>query len=203
MKNLVKSIVIILVFSSICPRVVAQTFKSEIILGLNASQVDGDNFGGFNKVSFNAGFGIIRELNEKWFYRLQILYARKGSASSSRDFFFFRFRVNYLEVPVLFHYQFFEGRLSAGAGLSPGYLLGANLDNGSGFGETTDSYRRIDVPYQFVVRYQLSDKISTEIRWSRSLFSYRRTNVSLPGSIFSGVGVFNRSIYLHLNIELE
>ena len=44
----------------------SQVFKSGLILGLSGSQVEGDGYGGYNKLGFIAGGFTNTNLSEKW-----------------------------------------------------------------------------------------------------------------------------------------
>ncbi|MES2702238.1 MAG: porin family protein [Bacteroidota bacterium] len=101
------------------------TFYGGVIGGVNFSQIDGDNFAGYNKVGFNVGAIVYTKFDEHIAASLEILYSQKGSrstkwAESETPGIYVvehRIKLNYAEVPVMINY--FDRRKSHfGAGLS-------------------------------------------------------------------------------------
>ena len=83
------------------------TFHAGIVLGLNASQVDGDDYAGYNKLGINAGFMSVLPVSKKIFFSAEILYTQKGSKSHvvSGMPLEYRLKLNYAEIPVLFNFN--------------------------------------------------------------------------------------------------
>src|SRR5215813_4774774 len=103
-------------------------FRSGIVAGLNFSQVDGDNYAGYNKVGFNAGFASQIPVSKHFFVSAEILYSQKGSKSPTYKGvpLAFLWKLNYAEVPVLINFQE-KSAINFGAGLSYNQLLRARL----------------------------------------------------------------------------
>ena len=108
-------------------------FRGGAILGLNATQVDGDNIVGYHKLGLNAGFISEIPINQKWFVSLEILFNQKGSQSSRRQDSLalgtpslypadFKIKLNYADVPILINYQD-KKNISFGLGFSVGWLV--------------------------------------------------------------------------------
>lgn len=107
-------------------------FLGGLTLGLNASQVDGDDFSGFHSAGLNAG-GLVY-----WFFAkdvaasMEFLFSQKGSHGVRESYspyggaYYakYKMRLNYIEVPVVLHYLFKEKYL-AGIGGSFNALLSA------------------------------------------------------------------------------
>ena len=49
-----------------CSMSYAQDFGAQLLVGANFSQVDGDQFAGYNKLGVNAGIQINRPINSDW-----------------------------------------------------------------------------------------------------------------------------------------
>lgn len=105
----------------------------EAILGLNMSKVEGDliNNGSlkFQKPGLNIGVGAILPINEKFSVNLQTLFSQKGAykklgthPDSAQPYY--KTRLDYAEVPLLFHYHDKNG-LSLGTGISYSRLVRA------------------------------------------------------------------------------
>lgn len=89
-----------------------------------ASQVDGDAFGGFNKLGMAAGPSVYAQLHKNWVLMMGIWYTQKGSRNgkatgSDLGTYIEKYKLNlhYFDVPVLINYVYKEGYLF-GAGLS-------------------------------------------------------------------------------------
>lgn len=102
------------VFLLVCGRVGAQTgdavrlaIRGGVVLGINASQVDGDDYAGYTKVGLNGGFYGQIPLSEKFFVATEILYSQQGARSHVRYGLPLEFlsRYDYAVVPVLLHFQ--------------------------------------------------------------------------------------------------
>ena len=115
--------------------VVAQIIKGEAILGMNLTQVDGDEVYGFHKFGANVGAGVLIPFtkNGKWEVSLEALFTQKGSYQSpqyndtlnSGEVLTgeYKLRLNYAEVPVMVMFTDKE-LISAGAGFAWGRLVG-------------------------------------------------------------------------------
>ena len=79
-----------------------QRFKAAAILGANASQIDGDNLYGFNKLGISAGGRLSYTNDNQLDLALEMLYSQRGSAvkifnNSEGD----KISLNYVEIPVV------------------------------------------------------------------------------------------------------
>jgi len=81
--------------------------RGGVILGMNASQLDGDDYQGFHKVGFNGGFYGQIPVSKMFFFSTEILYSQKGGKSETYPGIPIKYSwgISYAEVPVLFHFQ--------------------------------------------------------------------------------------------------
>jgi hypothetical protein len=103
-----------------------------LIGGFNLSQVEGDDVFGFRKIGLNTGAAAIVPFSENFSGTLEVLYNQKGANHKEggrgmdyryrHDYNQYKLALNYLEVPVLFHYND-RNRLKAGLGVSYGRLI--------------------------------------------------------------------------------
>lgn len=130
----------------------SQRFVGSAILGMNATQVDGDEVFGFQKFGVNGGVSAMLALNSKqtWFATIELLYTQKGAyrralvdsmyhqTPDNIDHRYpydpkikYRLRMDYVEIPVIFHYEDPKSGFAFGAGVSWGRLVRVNeLENG-------------------------------------------------------------------------
>lgn len=87
-------------------------FTGGIVAGLNASQVDGDNYGGYHKAGLNVGGMVYVNFNAGAGASMELLFSQKGSIGVSQSgssligsyFQKYKLKLNYVEVPVSFHF---------------------------------------------------------------------------------------------------
>ncbi len=112
-----------------------QGFDGGLRAGIAASEVSGDNLGGPDKLGWFASVFTSTGLGAYSRVQLEMLYIQKGSRSrpnEKNNFYDYRFSLQYVEVPLLFIYDFplgenlrHGGRLSLEAGLSLAFLVAA------------------------------------------------------------------------------
>lgn len=172
---------------------VAQQFKAGIYGGISASQVHGDSYWGFHKAGLHAGaFSRICK-NETHAFQFEICFIQKGSRKipnpEKNDYLDFAIRLNYIEVPVLYHRS--GKKFGLEAGLATGVLLKA---------EETVNYFPVNQPYR---KGELSFIAGTEVKLVKNLFLNIRLENSLtavrliPGIYYSNAffNLFNKGYY--------
>mgnify|MGYP000067783717 CR=1 FL=1 len=169
----------------------AQGFNAKIVSGISASQVDGDNLGGFNKIGFVGGIGVGIPLNEKWTLQAEGFFVQKGSRSSNNDPIYFKWRMSFVEIPFTFRYKFTE-RFFAEGGLAADILVSSNADGGGGFVSNSENLYRVNPVLAGGVGYKLSEKLAAQIRYGYSL-----------SSISSIQYQYNNTILVYLSINLN
>jgi len=177
--------------------------RGGIILGMNVTQVDGDDYAGFTKIGLNTGFYGQIPVSKIFFVSTEILYSQRGSKSQVQPQgstqLPFKFVTNYAEIPVLFHFQ--ERRaVNFGAGVSYGRLVKQQVDvNGlvysmdycTGKPDITDSsayecIKRSDYSVVADANYIPIEHLSINIRFAYSI---------VPFGYFGTSNFHNRGIY--------
>lgn len=161
-------------------KIQAQGFNASILAGLNASQINGDTLGGFNKAGLVAGAAIKRTFrNSKSSVQLEFLYARKGSrskvdtSSSGPAKPFFKLTLTYIELPLLYNYQISK-RTKLQLGAYYAVLNNATFDDGNTERDITNTFFTNDFGYCFGADVQIIDKLSFNARSTNSAANYRR-----------------------------
>ncbi len=84
-------------------------FQAALIVGFNATQVDGDNFAGFHKVGLNAGGTVFVRFHDRVSTSFELLYSQKGSKGkvnvNNQRLETFELSLDYLEIPLLLNYH--------------------------------------------------------------------------------------------------
>ena len=177
----------------------SQRFIGSVIAGVNASQVEGDDVRGYKKAGAVGGASVMVALDKKmrWFLTVELLYNQKGSRSSTTrafdttnyapgmfldvdrnvDFmpsakYKCRLDLDYVEVPVLFHYEDWHSGCAFGLGFSWGRLVRPK-EWYNGFKRTTSitsgTYRTSDWNILADLKFMLYKGLKLELRWQFSL----------------------------------
>lgn len=128
-----------------------QSFSGGLNAGFLISQVDGDQGGGYHK-GFATGGAYVRTIvgeKQRAMFSLGLYYRQKGSKRVNKDnagdiIEYYRIRLDYIELPLTFSYQIkafkipkvvdyeLKNRLNLDLGVSYGYLLHSEIDEGYG-----------------------------------------------------------------------
>ena len=185
MKNSVVVVLLLITFSSS-----AQVFKAGATLGLNASQIEGDGIGGYNKPGVIIGGFVNTHLSEKWSSQFEISYIGKGSRKNARpdkgDFNSLKVNLNYIEVPVSLRYH--HQKFLFEVGLYYGILLNSSVENEFGAVSLGNfPFEKSDFGGLLGIQYQLNDQIAVNIRSKNSILPVRDFN-----NFDQNIGLFNR-----------
>jgi len=154
--------------------VLSQTFGGGVFAGLNASQLDGDQWGGYSKAGVAFGIYTNAKLNKYIDAQLELKYSQKGSKSDSKDeTVFYVSKLNYVELPFFFKYHFLN-RFSANIGITAGYLQKATEDKDKIGDEPADpAFDKFELSGLAGLEYQISNQFYFNIRFNYSLLAVR------------------------------
>ncbi|MEO6189160.1 MAG: porin family protein [Saprospiraceae bacterium] len=80
-------------------------FYGGLKAGLNLAQIDGDGLYGYNRFGLNTGIFGAAYLGSKTEFQIEFLYNVRGSHYSERDGKILAYKLNYLDVPLIFSYK--------------------------------------------------------------------------------------------------
>jgi opacity protein-like surface antigen len=187
-------------------------FEGVITAGLNASQIDGDGYTGFNMPGALIGVGAKYVLNNEWAIGPEFLYSGKGARNTQDDqakgASFYKYRLHYIDFPLLAYYTVpnaqqwtFEG------GVVISRLFKAKLDNGDASGDVTNRWTKNDYSVIGGFEYRFSDKISAVARWTYSVWpaniNYDFSDPQYSGIALRGNGIRNNTISIAVRIHLH
>ncbi len=159
-------------------------FRAGAVLGFTASQIDGDDSYGYNKLGLQAGIKSLIRLGRRTDLSIEFLFSQRGSQSRftrDPDENFFSLTLNNLEVPILFHYYDWLGvsgddkefyRVSFDAGLSFARLIGYSVsDDVAAIRLVPDGgfLEKNDFSICAGVCYYINPKWGASFRYNRSL----------------------------------
>jgi hypothetical protein len=164
------------------------TFKGFATAGLTSSQISGDGFYGFGQFGAYAGVGVRTDLSDVLSLSGQLVFNQKGARKyQNNDFTTYRLRVNYVEVPVLVHYNI--EKWSVGTGLGFNYRI--NHRERSMFGDITPerTFKPFEFAFHFMVEYELNENFILGIGYQNSILPVRdhsSTQVFPPNNFILG-----------------
>ncbi len=164
----------------------AQIIIGEAMLGLNMTQVEGDEVSGFKKPGLNIGVGAIIPFAKKWDINLEVTYTQKGARQKDQYYDVdtlgnittgsYKLRLNYVEVPLLVHFTD-KDFLTFGAGVSWGRLVGVQEWEHGNLQENTtlnsDVYDKNDFSYIIDLRVKLKGPLKLGFRYQNSMKKIR------------------------------
>ncbi len=179
-----------------------QRFRGGLVAGITVSQVNGDDYAGFDKLGWQAGVRGVAILSNKTELSLELLYSQRGSQVENPSIpperngvaCFDCIELNYVEVPVTFNYLDWTTkggrdnieyhRIHAFAGLSYGRLLNAYTDFVD-IQPVVDEFKKNDLSFTGGATFYLSPHLGLSIRYTRSLFPlFRDRVVPIQKSLF-------------------
>lgn len=188
--------ILFLFFSS---EVQSQTFKAALIAGLNASQINGDNVGGFNNPGIRAGVRVSTKVKDRIRIDTDMLFSQRGSRTSAVDFQVlnvnWKSRMDYVEVPVTVRFSDWymdDGdyyKVYAKAGLAYGRYFRSVNSQFSPFRTLDEFIRPNDLAVTVGLGFYANKNIQTELNFTRSLFPFYVPQTGQPWSRFL-VGYF-------------
>lgn len=166
----------------------AQIIKGEAVLGMNLTQVDGDEVYGFKKVGANVGGGVLVPFGKRgrWDASFEVLYSQKGSWQKAQYHDSlnngiiitgeYKLNLHYMEVPIMVMYTDKE-LISFGAGFSLGRLIGVKeWEHGRLIDTTTLSsgtYSKNDFSILADFRIRIYKSLKFNLRYQYSLVKIR------------------------------
>jgi len=175
-KNLYYSIFIFLLLYS--TTTYAQGFKAGVLAGINASQVSGDSYSGFDKAGLLLGLYSNFDVSEKVKLQFEINYSQKGSRknpkTSEGDHESFLLRLNYIEIPLMARFQ--HKSFSFEGGAYYGRLVKEYMEDEDGahpIPEQFNQFKENDIGVLVGINYNFTEHIIMNWRFSNSIIPIR------------------------------
>ena len=169
-------------------------FKLILSAGISGTQVDGDTYGGYNKIGTNAGIYINRKTGDNTENMFGLTYIQKGSRSNPtiQNPNYYILKLNYAEVPFLFIFNN-KSKYRFEIGLSGAYLFSSYEENGM-IGSYKGSLKKFDLNYNMGAGYKLNDKFYVNLRYVYSILPIREySRYAYLGNFWQRM--FNRGLY--------
>ncbi|NOZ35541.1 MAG: PorT family protein, partial [Chlorobi bacterium] len=159
-------------------------FSGGLLLGISASQVDGDAQYHYKKPGLIFGAFVSRPLSKHGSLKIETYYIGKG-AVLNKDYpdgttvQVFNTSLHYIEIPFLFNLQV-HPKIEIAFGIAPSYLFAAKLTSYKALVEKSSySLKPFDIQPIGEVDFYLTDKIMTSLRFSYSMFNIRKDPMAI------------------------
>jgi hypothetical protein len=167
------SITIILLLTGL--KVSPQVFYSGLQLGLNGSQVAGDEMSGFNKGGLLAGVFVDLPVTERSSFTLELNYTMKGSRrvmneDNTSPGLWNLLRISYLEVPIFYNYRVTE-KVDFIAAFSHALKVGVKYVDVNGYEIDYDFIRPYEFGFYIGGNYRPGNKFIFSLRGGASLYT--------------------------------
>lgn len=153
-----------------------QALNAGIFAGINASQVAGDSYAGFNKLGLNAGFFMNQLIEYDIYWQAELRFGTRGVYQGPTDNYQTLYKSAYyiLELPLSVHYLYDE-RIMVELGTSPELLLGTRFWDEYGLmdSSTYPENRRFGLSVFGGVGFWFNDKIMAGLRYTNSAIPFR------------------------------
>lgn len=182
----------------------SQPFSGGFFAGFTTSQVQGDNYGGFDKFGITAGGYIFREHLRNTGWKAEIRYIQKGSAKrpTESDPTYYKLTIHYIEFPLLYQY-YINRSLTIDAGLTPDVYLAHREEDEDGLMSQEDRppYHRLGLNGDIGIYYRLGDHIIVGARGSHSIIAAREHAGGL--TYLLNRGQYNKVIHFSVYYQFE
>jgi len=156
----------------------SQRFEGGVIVGLNASQVDGDNYKGYHKPGVALGGYVQTELSRTIYAGMELKLMQKGSRNidslATDGQIKYIMRLNYVDLPVYMGIRTSE-KISLLVGLSPGYMISGTEynDYGKFVEEDQNPFSEFDLQGLLGFRFQITRRLFIDLRGAYSVLPIR------------------------------
>ena len=176
----------------------ANDFSGGMMLGFTGSQVDGDTYGGYNKLGLNGGIFVSRKFDEIWSMHAELKYLMKGAAklNSANDVSIYKLALHYIELPILCKVKTSK-KFEVESGLAEAYLFYATEDIGYGPEKLAYPINKTDFSLIAGISYLYNEKFSFNLKFSYSLvrISYQPMNLTTWGTYGQYNNLFDFAVY--------
>lgn len=169
-----KHLIVVILIVMITKLSDAQQFDGELIIGMNTSQIDGDESSGYKKIGAIAGIYVRTNFTENWAIQSGIHYCGKGSKLETEDasgslISSKKVNLHYIEVPCIIRYTY-KKKLYFDFGISAAYLFASKLEeDGYEWDKNQYSLRNIDWAINFAMGYHITEHFDIAGRVSNTI----------------------------------
>ncbi len=153
-----------------------QEFNGGVFGGINASEVDGDPYMGFNKLGLSAGVFVNRYIDYDIYWQAEIKYGTRGvyKGPSDNDPTLYRSSYHYVELPLSVHYLY-QDKIMVEVGTSPEVLVHVIFADENGIMDPSvyPDNRKLGLSVFAGIGYWLNASTGVGLRYTNSAIPFR------------------------------
>jgi len=183
----------------------AQQFRAGASFGINASQISGDGYSGFNKAGITAGVFSNTKISDILDLQFEINFSEKGSRKNARpdknDNDFFLLRMPYIEIPLMLQYH--KKKFTYEAGFSYSRLISYYLEDEDGtldLEPQLNQFNTADFAFLLGVNFDLTEHLKMNWRYNNSIIPFRKYDSG--GRLLFDSGMYHHYIAFTLRYQL-
>jgi len=153
----------------------SQNFEGGALVGLTASQIDGDNYRGYNKVGLQGGGWVRHMFTYTLGGQMEIRYVQKGALKRNTvdDPAYSKTSLHYIDIPLMAQF-FYNEDVILELGIGPEILLSAKQEDENGeLPIPYPKYKRFTVSAIAGVGYRFLEIFSVHFRFNYSILPIR------------------------------
>jgi hypothetical protein len=153
----------------------SQNFEGGVLVGLTASQIDGDAYRGYNKVGLQGGGWVRRMFTYTLGGQMEIRYVQKGALKRNTvdDPTYRRTALHYIDVPLVAQYVYNKSVVFE-LGISPEVLIAAKQEDENGSLPIPDpQFNFFTMSATAGIGYRFLEILSVHFRFSYSILPIR------------------------------
>ncbi|KPL15171.1 MAG: hypothetical protein AMS26_08305, partial [Bacteroides sp. SM23_62] len=153
----------------------SQQFEGGILVGLTASQIDGDSYSGYNKVGIQAGAWVQRLFTYTLAGQLELRYVQKGSLHTNKpnDPTYYRCVLHYVDLPIMAQFIYNE-KVVFELGIGPEFLVsGKEFDAWGELPEREPHFHTFTMSAIAGIGYTFWDVLTFSARFNYSIIPIR------------------------------
>lgn len=160
----------------------AQRIHAYVTTGVTLSQIEGDELKGFRQIGNVSGVGALTALDDKyrWGLSIEALFSQRGAYNASDAPYVGRIALNYVDIPVMVHFQDPYGGMLFGLGLCYGRLVQQphgklEFNSNAYLPDTTDmTFLRNDLAAVLDFRFTIWKGLQFNLRWQYSILPVKK-----------------------------
>ncbi len=164
------------------PFVQAQRIHSFVSAGITTAQIEGDELKGFSQFGYNFGVGALTAIssNGLWGLSVEVNLNQRGTYNNSvaDKEYIIDLTLNYVDIPLILHYQDMYGGMLFGAGLLYGRLVQqphGDIFYTTFYPDTTDmAFLKNDLAVVADARFTIWRGLQFNLRWQYSLIPIKK-----------------------------
>lgn len=165
-----RHILFIIIVSALTFTAYSQKFEGGVLIGLTASQIDGDNSSGYNKVGLQGGGWVRRMFTYTVGGQMEIMYMQKGAMKTRNtgDTAYLKTTLHYIDIPLMAQYIFNENVMIE-LGIIPEVLMSAKVEDANSPLPINPEYNRFTLGAFAGIGYRFLEVLSLRLRFNYSI----------------------------------